>query len=248
MSNPIQVSGSVALVTGANRGIGAALVHALLEAGAARVYAAMRRPEDATSSDPRVVPIALDITDADQVAWAAAQCGDVQILINNAGVLGAQSLLAARGADAAEREMRVNYFGTLRMCQAFAPVLAHNGGGAIVNVLSILSLVSAPPVGSYAASKAAALSMTQGIRGELAGQGTLVVGVLPGFVDTDMARGIPFPKLSPGAVAATVIDALGAGTEDVYPGEAATIARELSLDPKAVERRFAAMFGASAGA
>jgi len=246
MSNPLELPRSVVLVTGANRGIGASLVRALLEAGAARVYAGMRRPEDASHpTDPRVVPIALDITDPDQVAWAAAQCSDVDILINNAGVLHAHPLLA--GTEEAEREMRVNYFGTLRMAQAFAPVLAANGGGALVNILSILARVGAPRVGSYAASKAAAHSLTMSLRGELAAQGTRVVAVMPPLVDTDMARQVPVPKLSPGAVAAAVIDALRTGAEDVYPGDAAAIASELARDPKRVERQFASMFGPPAG-
>ena len=241
----MKLQGTVALVTGANRGIGAALVRALVDAGAARVYAAMRTPLARPAADV-VVPIALDVTDADQVTWAAQACGDVEVLINNAGVLAAQPLVAATDADAAEREMRVNYFGTLRMVRAFAPVLARNGGGAIVNMLSILARTGAPQLGSYAASKAAALSLTQGVRAELAAQGTLVVGVLPALVDTDMARRALAPKLPPAAVAASVVEALRTGTEDIYPGDAATIARDLARDPRAVEQRFAAQFARAA--
>jgi NAD(P)-dependent dehydrogenase (short-subunit alcohol dehydrogenase family) len=126
------------------------------------------------------------------------------------------------------------------MCRAFAPVLARNGGGAIVNIASILGRVSLPRVGSYSASKAALYSLTQGIRGELAGQGTLVVGVMPAFVDTDMTRRLAIPKLSPGDAASSVVEALRTGAEDVYPGEAAEIAAGLQRDPKAVEKRFAA--------
>lgn len=239
----MDVRGKVALVTGANRGIGASLVEALVTAGVSRVYAASRGGRvEATSNT--VFPLSLDITSADDIARASETASDVQILINNAGVSSGASLLGAPTLDDAAREMQVNYFGTLAMCRAFAPALARNGGGAIVNVLSILGRVSLPRVGSYSASKAAAYSLTQSLRAELASQGTLVVGVMPGFVDTDMASRVPFPKLSPQALAASVIDALAQGSEDVYPGEAAQVAELLRQDPKAVERRFAALFDA----
>lgn len=234
----IIIEGTTALVTGANRGIGAAVVEALVAAGAKRVYAAMRAPEAARSE--RVVPIALDITDEARVAEVAEIASDVQVLVNNAGLAKGQPLVGG-APGATDEEMRVNYFGTLAMSRAFAPVLAKNGGGAIVNLLSILARVTLPQFGSYAASKAAAWSMTQGLRGQLAAQGTLVVGVMPGFVDTEMASGVRAPKLAPAEVAAAIVDALRTGTEDVYPGEAAAaIASELQRDPKAVERRFAA--------
>jgi NAD(P)-dependent dehydrogenase (short-subunit alcohol dehydrogenase family) len=233
--------GCVALVTGANRGIGQAIVQALLDAGARRVYAAARHaPTDDVDADPRLVPLTLDITSSAQIARVASRARDVQVLINNAGIVSGQPLLAAADADAAEREMQVNYFGTLAMCRAFAPVLAANGGGAIVNILSILGRVASPRLGSYSASKAAAIALTQAIRGELASQRTLVVGVLPGFVDTDMARRVAEPKLPPKAVADSVVQALRDGTQDVYPGMAAEVERALRQDPKAVERRFAA--------
>lgn len=235
----MNIAGRVALVTGANRGIGAAIVDALVAAGIGRVYAAARSP--AAVAVGRVVPIALDITDAELVARAAREHADVEILINNAGVLGGQRLLAAADPAAAELEMRTNFFGTLAMCRAFAPVLAGNGGGAIVNVLSILARVPFPEVGSYAASKAATFSLTQAIRGELAAHKTLVVAIMPAFVDTDMTRRLPMPKLSPAAVAESIVDALRRDVEDVYPGPAAALAAELQSDPKAVERRFATM-------
>jgi NAD(P)-dependent dehydrogenase (short-subunit alcohol dehydrogenase family) len=235
----MNVKGAVALVTGSNRGIGACIVEALVAAGASRVYAGMRSAGP-VAKDGKVVPITLDVTSAARVADAARRCRDVQILVNNAGILMGQPLLGASDLGAAEQEMRVNYFGTLAMCRAFAPVLKGNGGGAIVNVLSIVSRVNVPIVGSYGASKAAAFSLTQGIRGELAVQKTLVIGVLPGFVDTDMIKSMPVPnKLAPSAVAQSIVEALGAGHEDVYPGEAAEIAQGLQFDPKAVERQFA---------
>ena len=234
----MKIEGAVALVTGANRGIGAAIVEALLASGASRVYAGGRTSK--AQARDRVTPIPLDVTDEAQVEAAAERCGDVQILVNNAGVLTGQPLLRATNPRAAEQEMRVNYFGTLAMCRAFAPILARNGGGAIVNILSTTAQVNVPIIGSYAASKAAAYSLTQGVRGELGAQGTLVVGVIPGFVDTAMVAHVPVPnKLAPSAVAESVALALRCGTEDVYPGDAIEVAHGLQRDPKALERRFA---------
>ena len=230
----------IALVTGANRGIGRAIVEELVAAGARHVYAASRTPLDDEPGE-HVTQVRLDVTKPVMIEAAAARCTDVNVVVNNAGVLFGQSLLGAPDDRGAEAEMRVNYFGTLQMCRAFAPVLARNGGGAIVNVLSILSRVNLPTVGSYSASKAAALSLTQGIRGELARQGTLVIGVLPAFVDTAMASRVTMPKLPPKAVAESILIALLDGVEDVYPGEAAAVAAALQKDGKAVERQFARM-------
>jgi len=235
----MNINGSIALVTGANRGIGAAIVEALISAGVRRVYAGTRNPE-AIAASSRVVPVALDVTNSAQVQAAASKCGDVAILVNNAGILAGQPLLNAGDPDAAEREMRVNFFGTLNMCRAFAPVLSRNGGGAIVNLLSILSQVNLPPVGSYSATKAAAYSLTQAVRAEL--PETLVIGVMPAFVDTEMASRVPFPKLAPADVARQIVEALQSGREEVYPGQAAEIADSIRRDPKAVERQFARMF------
>ena len=241
----MKISGSTVFVTGANRGLGAAIVDALLAAGAYRVYAGVRRPEAFSGLSERVVPIQLDITDPAQVRAAATQCRDVQVLINNAGITAGQPIVNALDPNAAEREMRVNFFGTLAMCRAFSPVLAAQGGGAIVNVLSILSHVNLPPVGSYSASKAASYSLTQALRAEL--PNTLVIAVLPAFVDTDMAKRVPLPKLPPSAVAAQIVEALELGVEDVYPGEAADIVERIRKEPKAVERQFARMLTATRG-
>ena len=231
---------TVALVTGANRGLGRAIVEALLEAGVPRVYAGTRN-SSSSSTDPRVIPIRLDITDAESIEAASRLAPDVDLLVNNAGVLAGQPLLAASDRAAAEYEMRVNYLGPLAMIRAFAPILARNGGGAIVNVLSILARVNMPRIGSYSASKAAALSLTQGVRAELEAQRTRVVAVLPAFVDTDMASSVAAPKLSASAVAAAIITALRDGTDEVYPGPAADIAARLQTNPRAVEQQFAAM-------
>ncbi|KAB8139703.1 SDR family NAD(P)-dependent oxidoreductase [Chloroflexia bacterium SDU3-3] len=239
----MQIEGSVALVTGANRGIGAAYVQALLAAGAAKVYAAARNPQalaELAAQDARVVPVALDVASDESVQAAAQALGDVTLLINNAGVGHNADILAAADLSAARSELEVNYFGVLRMARAFAPTLAKNGGGALVNVLSILSLVAAPGMASYSASKAAAFSLTQSIRAKLRAQGTLVVGVMPGFVDTDMIRSIQAAKIAPADVAEATLQAIRSGEEDVFPGEqAAGVAQWLRQDPKAVERSFA---------
>jgi NAD(P)-dependent dehydrogenase (short-subunit alcohol dehydrogenase family) len=186
----MDIKGSVALVTGSNRGIGRCFVEALLARGAAKVYASARRPERLADlverHKGRVVRLKLDITVPADIAAAASQCGDVNLLVNNAGVNLQAGLVMAKDLAAARAEMETNYFGPLAMCRAFAPILASNGGGAIINMLSILARVNLPMYGSLSASKAAALSLTQGVRAELAKQGTLVVAVMPGAVDTEM--------------------------------------------------------------
>jgi NAD(P)-dependent dehydrogenase (short-subunit alcohol dehydrogenase family) len=191
----MKVAGAVALVTGANR---RSYVAALIERGAKKVYATARRADgvaDLAKAHPgKVETLALDITDAASVAAAAKRCGDVTLLINNAGINRLSGLMAASDLAAARAEMETNYFGTLAMCRAFAPVLKGNGGGAIINMLSILSRVNLPLMGSLCASKAAGLSLTWGVRAELAKQGTQVVAVMPGAVDTDMSRDFPPPK------------------------------------------------------
>jgi NAD(P)-dependent dehydrogenase (short-subunit alcohol dehydrogenase family) len=191
----MKIGGSVALVTGANRGLGRAYARELVSRGAARVYGAARDP--AAVTDPGVRPIALDITDPERVGQVAQQCADVTLLVNNAGVMKASTFIDAPNLDAARLEMETNYFGTLSMCRAFAPVLAANGGGAIVNMLSVTSFYTNPFNASYGASKAAAWSLTNGIRLELHHRGTLVVGVHAGFIDTDMAALATAPKISP---------------------------------------------------
>lgn len=239
----MNIEGAVVLVTGANRGIGRAMVERFVTNGAKRVYAAARTPS-AIEAKPDVSPIALDVTSADDVRRVGERCSDVTILVNNAGVSLGRPLIGAESEAFAESEMNVNYFGVLRMCRAFAPILAQNGGGAIVNVSSILARANMPRVGSYSASKAAALSLTQGVRAELAKQGTFVTAILPAFVDTDMAAQVKAPKLAPEQVADAAIQALRERLEEVYPGQAKEIAAGLDKDAKAVERQFAAMFPA----
>ncbi len=231
----MDIKGCVALVTGANRGIGRAFVDGLLAAGAAKIYAGMREPQ--AQHDPRVQAIRLDVTDQGQVAEAAATCGDVTLLINNAGVLTASPLIGAASMDGARTEMEVNYFGALAMCRAFAPLLGRNGGGAIVNILSVASFTTGGKFGSYSASKMAALGLTRGVRIELRAQGTLVVGVHPGFVDTDMVANVTAAKISPAQVVERTLAAIAAGEEEVLPDERSVgIRQTLREDPYALER------------
>ena len=208
----MRVAGATALVTGANRGLGAAIAEALVDAGA-KVYGAVR--DRTTIANPNVIPVLLDVNSADDIIAAARSCGDVSIVINNAGIGRGSTSLAADAADAARAELETNFFGPMRMAQAFAPVLRRNGGGALVNVLSVLSFVSMPQAATYSASKAAAWSLTNALRMELRNQGTLVVAVHAGFIDTDMAAGIDAEKISPQSVAAQIVAAIEADAEEV---------------------------------
>lgn len=240
----MKVKGCIALVTGANRGFGRALVQALLDAGAAKVYASARDPSSlqplVAASAGRIVTLSLDITRDDQIAAAAEACADATLLFNNAGINRHQGVIAAPTLDDARAEMTSNYFGTLTMCRAFAPVLKANGGGAIVNVLSILAKAAIPAMGSLCASKAAALRMTEGVRAELAAQGTLVVALMTGAMDTDMERDFKGPKSAPAEVAATLLAEIDLGREEVYHGPMPEwINAALKEDAKALEGEFA---------
>jgi NAD(P)-dependent dehydrogenase (short-subunit alcohol dehydrogenase family) len=213
----MRIAGSVALVTGADRGLGQVYARELVSRSAAKVYGAARRPDAVT--EPGVTPVALDITDPDRVREVAAGCSDVALLVNNAGVMKAGTFTGPPDLDNARLEMETNYFGTLSMCRAFAPVLAANGGGAIVNMLSVTSFYTYPTDASYGASKAAAWSLTNGIRVELHHQGTLVVAVYASLIDTDMAAMTDEPKISPDSVAQQVFDAVEAGQVEVLADE-----------------------------
>lgn len=210
----MQIKDSVVFVTGANRGLGLAFAQAALAAGARKVYAAARDPASVTL--PGVVPVRLDVGNAEQVAAAVRDCGDVTLLVNNAGISMGSSFLASPDAIAAARaEFEVNFFGPWALASAFAPVLKANGGGAIVNVLSALSWVSFPSVATYSASKSAAWSLTNGLRNELRAQGTQVVALHVGYMDTDMTRGLDAPKSSPADVARIALEGVEAGAFEV---------------------------------
>jgi NAD(P)-dependent dehydrogenase (short-subunit alcohol dehydrogenase family) len=242
----MNVQGSTVLITGANRGIGKAYVEAFLQAGAVRIYATARSLaalEAVVAMAPdRIIPLALDVTRPEEVAVVAQQAPDVNILINNAGVLGSGGLFTDQSVETAQWEMQTNYFGTLSMVRAFAPILKRNGGGAIVNLLSIVSVVNAPVFSSYSASKAALYSLTQGVRAELAKQGTHVIGVFPGPVDTAMAEGVPMDKIAPIAVAQATIRAIAEQIEEVYPDPTSQhVFAHLQSPLKEVEREFAGM-------
>ena len=199
------------LVTGANRGIGQALVEEALARGAGRVYAGMRQP--VAHPDPRVMPLRLDVTDAAQIQEAVGQVGSLDILINNAGL----ALYDDLGDRAAlERSLAVNLFGTYGVTNAFLPMLTRSRG-AIVNNLSLMALAPLPLTPAYALSKAAAFSLTQSLRALLAGRGVRVHAVLTGPTDTDMTRGFDIPKASPQSVARAIVDAVENGEEDIFP-------------------------------
>jgi len=224
----MKIEGSVALVTGANRGLGRAFAAALLQAGARKVYAAARDPSRVSIG----APLALDITDRASVEAAARTAGDVTLLVNNAAVLQARAFLADDAEQAVRAALETNLFGTLAMARAFAPVLRANGGGTLVNMLSVLSWLNLPQAGAYGASKAAAWALTNGLRNELRAQGTLVVGVHAAFIDTDMAAAVKGPKSRPEAVARQVLEAIEAGREEVLADDITRdVKRGLSAEP-----------------
>jgi NAD(P)-dependent dehydrogenase (short-subunit alcohol dehydrogenase family) len=241
----MQIEGSVALVTGANRGIGKAFVETLLERGATKVYAAARDLSTVRDADPRLVPVQLDVTDADRVAAVARQLGDVQLVINNAGIARSGTPLSVK-LDAARAELEVNYLSLIATTQAFAPVLATNGGGAFVNVLSVASWVGSPFLSTYGASKSAAWNFTNAARVELKRQGTHVVGVHVGYVDTDLTAALDVDKIAPSVVATAALDAVEAGEpEAVVDDVSRQVKAGLSDDQRTlypqIERDFAAV-------
>ena len=244
----MELKGKIVLVTGANGGIGMALVKGLLDRGSAKVYAAARgtagMAELTRLADDRVVALRLDITDAASVAAAAEQCRDIDLLVNNAGANRCVPLLAPSGMDGAREEMEVNFFGTLAVCRAFAPILTARGG-TIVTVCSIIGLVNLPLNGTYCASKAAVHSLLQGVRAELAPKGVRVVGVYPGPVDTRMTAGQEIPKATPDQIAAEVLAGVESALDEIFPDPMSRdVHAGLLTDPKRVEREFAAMIPA----
>jgi len=225
----MKIQDAVALVTGANRGIGLAFTRELLARGARRVYAAARDPSTITL--PGVQAIQLDVTQADQVAEAAQRAGDVTLVINNAGVGHVGGFLAPDSEEVARRQLETNYFGMLRVSKAFAPALARHGGGALLNVLSIVSWMNGGQLAAYAASKSAAWSLTNALRHELASQKTQVLALHMAFVDTDLVRAIDAPKTSADVIVQRALDGLEAGLDEVLADERTKLVKQgLSAD------------------
>jgi NAD(P)-dependent dehydrogenase (short-subunit alcohol dehydrogenase family) len=241
----MKIQSATAFVTGASRGIGRALVQALLDRQVRRVYAAARAEEALPAlralDAARVVPVRLDVRDEAQCRAAAQTAADADLLINNAGSLAALSVLTC-SADALSIDLDTNLRGPLNLARAFLPALERKPAAAIVNVLTVVSLASMAGFGGYSASKAAAWSVTQSLRAELQGKGVTVHAVFPGPVDTDMLSGVEMPKTPPAEVAAAVLAGVAAGSEDIFPDP---MSRDwyatYSRDPKALERAFRAM-------
>jgi NAD(P)-dependent dehydrogenase (short-subunit alcohol dehydrogenase family) len=233
--NTMELTGTTALVTGANRGLGRHFAQQLLERGASRVYATARNPEAVDL--PGVEVLRLDITDPGSVAAAAAVATDVDVLINNAGISAYQNLLTG-DLDQVRLELDTHFWGTLSVVRAFAPILEANGGGAILNVLSAMSWRSYLGATSYSVAKAAQWSLTNGIRLELADQGTLVTGVALAATDTDMMAGWDIPKNDPADVVRAALDGIAEGRwEVIADADTAQAKADLSVDPQLVAAR-----------
>ena len=232
------IKGSVVLITGATGAIAKALIAELQRRGAAKIYAAAR-DISSLSAAGGVVPIKMDVTSDADVAKAVGLAGDVTLLINNAGINHNTTFMAAPDIVIAREEIEINYLAPLRVTKAFAPVLIKNKG-AVLNLLTILSRVNLPIMASYCASKAAALSLTQGLRGELAPKGVRIAAALPGAIDTRMTANLTIPKMTTADAAKEILDGFEAGEEETYVGEMARgLAQGLAHDPKGVERQLA---------
>lgn len=222
-NNSIDISGKVALVTGANRGIGKAITEGLLSAGAAKVYAAVRRPESAQplvdAFGDRVVPIAFDLTDEASIRAAAERASDVEVLVNNAGVLETTDTFSGNALESLEFQLDGNLYGLVRTVRAFAPVLKSNGGGAFVQLNSVVSVKTFPEFSAYCASKAAAYAVTQALRTQLGEQGTSVFSVHPGPIATDMGSKAGLDDIAepPSLVADAILEAFKSGSFHVWP-------------------------------
>jgi NAD(P)-dependent dehydrogenase (short-subunit alcohol dehydrogenase family) len=234
---------SVAFVTGANRGIGAALVQALANAGIAKIYAGTRSLSsfNGKALPETVIPVELDVIRPDQVDRLAKAAPDVTLLFNNAGVLTFGDILSTTWEEV-ETSLRVNYLGKLRVARAFVPVIEQNGGGAIVQTLTLVALASMPGLSVYNASKAAAWSMTQSLRASLSDRRISVHGVFPGAVDTAMLAGVEIDKANPDDVARSILEGVIEGKEDIFPeAMSSSVYEAWTRDHKAVEKQFAAM-------
>ncbi len=236
----MKIEGSVALVTGANRGLGKAIVSELVEAGAAKVYASARDVGKISARSSRVVPLTLDTTKPEEVAAAAKKANDVTLLINNAGVMSSYDVLTM-SPEQTDADFRTNVYGTLRVIKAFLPVLERaDGGAAIVNVLSLAALASIPSMGGYSASKAAAYSMTLALRPKLKAKHIDILAALPGPIDTDMVKAFQMPKADAVETAKALLAGIERGDEEIFPG---VLAEQMSAlwnkSPKELERAFA---------
>jgi len=241
----MKIYNSIALVTGANRGLGRELVRALLNSGARKVYATARQLDSLTATlalDPtRVLPLRLDVTNDAQVKAAAQAAADVNLLFNNAGVLEWGSALEVPN-EKIHRLFDTNFYGLVNVARNFAPTIEARGGGAIVNVLTLVALASMPGLATYNASKAAAWSLTQSLRASLASKGIQVVGVFPAGVDTDMLKGVDAPKAKPADVASAVLADIEADHDDIFPDPISLQTYAAwKQDHKAVEKQFATM-------
>jgi NAD(P)-dependent dehydrogenase (short-subunit alcohol dehydrogenase family) len=226
----MDLKNAVVLITGANRGLGLAFAREALARGARKVYAGARDPSTVTLAG--VEAIKLDVTNPQDVAAAAAHASDVTLVINNAGIAAIGGFMAEGSIESAQRHLDTNLFGSLRVAQAFAPVLAANGGGALLNVLSIASWVNGPLLGVYAMSKSAAWAMTNGLRNDLRAQKTQVLGLHMGFVDTDLTKGIDGPKSTPESIVSQAFDGLEAGAEEVLADDRTRQVKQgLSAEP-----------------
>jgi NAD(P)-dependent dehydrogenase (short-subunit alcohol dehydrogenase family) len=210
----MKIENAVVLITGANRGLGLEFAKQALARGAKRVYATARDVSSVKLAG--VIPVQLDVTKPEDAAWAASNFPDVTIVINNAGIARIGGFAAAEAQDTLREQLETNLFGILNVSQAFAPVLAKNGGGAVLNVLSLLSWINTPMIAGYGVSKAAAWALTNGLRHELRAQGTQVVGLHAGFIDTDLTQGFDIPKATPADVINQAFNALEANHEEVF--------------------------------
>lgn len=236
----MDISRTVPVVTGANRGLGRSIVDELLARGVPKLYA-LARETYSIRDDSRVVPVTFDLLNEESILAAAQSASDATLLVNNAATAAFGGPMDADLA-AMRREMTVNYEGLYTTIRAFVPVLEFNGGGHIVNVLSLLSLASLSPMAGYSASKAAAHSLTQAVRPVLAPRGIIVHGVYPGGIDTDMMAGVEAPKTAAADVAAGILDGLEADQEDIFPDPNSQAMSQVWLaDPKSFERAFAEM-------
>jgi NAD(P)-dependent dehydrogenase (short-subunit alcohol dehydrogenase family) len=232
------IKGSVVFITGATGAIAQALIAELKARGAAKIYAAARDISALAVSDD-LLPIKMDVANDDDVARAASLATGVTLLINNAGVNHNTAFMLAPDLAFAREEIEVNYLAPLRVTRTFAPILIKNRG-AVLNLLTILARVNLPFMGSYCASKAAGLSLTQGLRGDLAPKGVRVVAALPGAIDTRMTAVLTIPKMTTAEAAAEILDGFERGEEEIYVGEMARgLAQGLAQDPKAIERQLA---------